>query len=66
MTYLELRSQLEDYTIDEITKAYKAFNPEFFSDGHEIPDTHNGWVDHLENDINNYGHSLEDIFYFVF
>jgi molecular chaperone GrpE (heat shock protein) len=62
MTTLELKSKLEDFTIEEISSAYEKFNPEFFNGNYEIPTTMEGWVEQILPDITDNGYEFEDIF----
>ena len=57
----ELISKLENYSVEEIAKNYKEFNPEFFNGHYTIPSTIEGWAEQIIEDINENGYSFEDI-----
>jgi hypothetical protein len=59
----ELKTKLQDFTLEEIASAYEKFNPEFFDSRlYNIPTTLDGWVEQILEDINGNGYSFEEIF----
>lgn len=61
-TIQELKSKLQDLSLKEISNAYEKFNPDFFNGNYEIPNTKDGWLEQIIEDINENGYLFKDIF----